>query len=109
MTAFQSWQLADSRKGHIDFSFLKEIYCMHMPKSKSELSSEEVSLSCITNNTFVYNTLVCFADNKSLLGQAGHTGLGHAGQLGVLRAPKRYAQLSDKSPGSSHQSPGCRC
>ena len=94
MTAFQSWQLADSRKGHIDFSFLKEIYsnCMHMPKSKSELSSEEVSLSCITNNTFVYNTLVCFADNKSLLGQAGHTGLGHAGQLGVLRAPKRYAQ-----------------
>ena len=59
MTAFQSWQLADSRKGHIDFSFLKEIYsnCMHMPKSKSELSSEEVSLSCITNNTFVYNTL----------------------------------------------------
>ena len=60
MTAFQSWQLADSRKGHIDFSFLKEIYsnCMHMPKSKSELSSEEVSLSCITNNTFVYNTLV---------------------------------------------------
>ena len=72
---------------------------MHMPKSKSELSSEEVSLSCITNNTFVYNTLVCFADNKSLLGQAGHTGLGHAslglrhtalghaGQLGVLRAP----------------------
>ena len=106
MTAFQSWQLADSRKGHIDFSFLKEIYCMHMPKSKSELSSEEVSLSCITNNTFVYNTLVCFADNKSLLGQAGHTGLGHAG-LGVLRAPKRYAQLSHKCPDSSHRTLGC--